>query len=433
VEPHAGARAATLDALARLGLRATTAIDTDAALAQLAQLAAFGQWARPGAGTACDVVIYSEPSHPGRESPFAQRMRALSVGGLPRLVKLVPMSTLAELDIHAVQGVHGWCPKPVTETALRSALLEMHQEAVEGASAVESGFAPLPTLNARVLLVEDNPINAEIALELLSDIGCSVTRAASGEEALAEYGRQSFDAILMDCQMPGMDGFEATRRIRAAEADRDGRNPGAGGRTPIIALTANALSGDRERCIAAGMDDHLGKPFRRAQLRSIMGRWIALQSGQAPLSAAEGGVRRDPPQPPIAAAAPVEVPAIDRHALLERLQVGGRTRPALVARVIGLYLDDTPALLRAITEGIAGDDRPAIERAAHTLKSSSASVGAVALASLAADVEAHARRAPPAVLQAQGTEMLRHFVTAAGQLGALRDELQAPAGGETAP
>ncbi|MDT8452284.1 MAG: ATP-binding protein [Gammaproteobacteria bacterium] len=123
-------------------------------------------------------------------------------------------------------------------------------------------------LNGRILLVEDNPINQMVAKKMLEKIGLKSELANDGVEALDWLGRDSFDAVLMDCQMPNLDGFEATRSWREQERLADN------GHLPIIAMTANVMEGDRERCLAAGMDDYLGKPVRQVELGSILQRWL---------------------------------------------------------------------------------------------------------------------------------------------------------------
>jgi signal transduction histidine kinase/ActR/RegA family two-component response regulator len=139
------------------------------------------------------------------------------------------------------------------------------------AAAPAPGMPPPPhrhSLSGRVLLVEDNPVNAMVAQETLRILGLEVVTVAGGEQAVACATRDRFDLILMDCQMPGVDGFEATSRIRRHE-----RGTGAD-RVPIVALTANALLGDRERSLAAGMDDHIAKPFRDDDLIRVLGRLL---------------------------------------------------------------------------------------------------------------------------------------------------------------
>jgi CheY-like chemotaxis protein len=129
---------------------------------------------------------------------------------------------------------------------------------------------PLP---GRVLLVEDNGVNQEIGMAMLQAMGCEVDLAADGREAIEATRSKAYDLVLMDCQMPDVDGFEATRAIRAREREQSGSK--AARRLPIVALTANAMSGDREQCTAAGMDDYLSKPFTQAQLRAVIQTWVS--------------------------------------------------------------------------------------------------------------------------------------------------------------
>lgn len=119
----------------------------------------------------------------------------------------------------------------------------------------------------RVLVVEDNPINRKVALSMLGTLECDCVEAHDGEQAIQAMRDEKYDIVFMDCQMPGTDGFEATRIIRTEEEAR-------GDRTPIVALTANAMKGDRERCIEAGMDDYVSKPARIADLREMLDRWV---------------------------------------------------------------------------------------------------------------------------------------------------------------
>ena len=152
----------------------------------------------------------------------------------------------------------------------------------EAENSTESAVPPLPAAAAvegdfagtRVLLVEDNPVNLEVALALLENSGCDVETATNGREALDRYAVDDYGLIFMDCQMPEMDGFEAAAEIRRREA-------GSGRRVPIVALTASAIEGDREQCLAAGMDDYLPKPFTAEQMRAVLANWL---SPAAPVS-----------------------------------------------------------------------------------------------------------------------------------------------------
>ena len=407
VEPHPRARSVLQDLLVRIGATTELASDTDAAFKQIDGRRAIG----PG----FDIVIYAEQGHARRESPFAQRVQDGSFDGRPRLIKLVPMSTLAELDIQAVPGVHAWLPKAVTESGLREALAEALREAAPAERhAVDSGFGRLPALNRHVLLAEDSAINAEIATALLYDLGCTVVKANDGEQAVARFRDEPFDLVLMDCQMPGVDGFEATSRIRQWEQARSTTGTFSS-TTPIIALTANSLSGDRERCLEAGMNDHVAKPFRRAQLRAAIAKWSNAPAVGIP-AASDGAIAVDPRR----------AKTIDRHALLKQLEIGGRVRPALVAKVIGLFLADTPPLLDELAKGIRNHDQRAVERAVHTIKSSAGVVGASGLAESAGLAEGHARRGSLDAVQQHVGDIQRQFDAAVVELEALRAELLQP-------
>jgi CheY-like chemotaxis protein len=150
------------------------------------------------------------------------------------------------------------------EAAGPSALASTTRDTAATKTATSAG-----TVDARVLLVEDNAVNQQVGVAMLRRLGCRVDLARNGIEAVSMSGEQAYDVILMDCQMPEMDGFEATARIRA----REGRTGAS--RIPIVALTANVMRGDRERCLTAGMDDYLAKPFKKVELVAMISRWAA--------------------------------------------------------------------------------------------------------------------------------------------------------------
>ncbi len=288
-----------------------------------------------------------------------------------------------------------------------------------------------PARVRRVLLAEDNPVNVEVATAMLDSLGLSVHSARNGEEALAAAREGGYDIVLMDCQMPVMDGFAATAAIRRVEQQN-----GRGRSLPIIAITANALQGDREACLAAGMDDYLSKPFTQQQLATVIGRWVAMpiaatvrhEDGpplRAPapapalapvraqaLAPAMAGARPpvhtlatgriDRPQgpatpaapsvpaaPPIVAptVSPVQRDVINRHAL-ENIRALSKDRgDALVAKVVAAYVGDTPQHLQTLRQAIAGLDSGNLRKVAHSLKSSSANVGAETLAQMCKEME----------------------------------------------
>jgi len=147
-----------------------------------------------------------------------------------------------------------------------------------------------PRSAARILLVEDNLVNQEVGMAMLEGLGCRATLAGNGAQALAELARDSFDLVLMDCQMPEMDGYQATRLIRAGEAHPGGGAGGPAARLPVIALTAHAMMGNRDACLEAGMDDYLTKPFTQEGLRLLLARWLPERAAlQGPAAAPADG------------------------------------------------------------------------------------------------------------------------------------------------
>ena len=227
-------------------------------------------------------------------------------------------------------------------------------------------------IGARVLLAEDNAVNRELATELLLSLDCTVEGVHNGREAVAAAQTGAFDVILMDCQMPEMDGFEATAALRAAEAASGGR------RLPIIALTANAMTGDRERCLAAGMDDYLTKPFKLERLCDVLVKW--LQPGAAvpvtPASAAPAAPGRTK----------LDLKALDSIRALQRPGA-----PDLLDKLVTIFWGEAQRLVQAMREGIAGGDHQTVQFAAHQLKSSSANMGALALSDLCRTLDTGAR------------------------------------------
>ena len=225
----------------------------------------------------------------------------------------------------------------------------------------------------RLLLAEDNLLNQKIALAMLEETGYEVTVARNGREVLAALADQPFDTVLMDCQMPEMDGLETVRTMRRLEA-RAGR-----ARTVVIAVTANGMAGDRERCLEAGMDDYLAKPYRRDQLLEVITRWTR---GQDMTAGDDGaGAQAPPPAPETIDGGTLEA--------LRALQRPGRVN--LVERVIELFNRDAPRLLAQMRAAIRDGNAEALRSAAHALKSASANVGAMALAARCRQIEEQAR------------------------------------------
>ena len=230
----------------------------------------------------------------------------------------------------------------------------------------------------RILLAEDNRVNQEVVMATLAQFGCRVDVVNNGQEALTAMTRESYDIVLMDCQMPEMDGYEATRAIRGWEQAAQGP------RIPIIALTANAMQGDRDKCLAAGMDDYLPKPFQREQVYAILIRYADRRGSNSGRLRPKGG-REVIEQS--AEARPAERVAVDGSALAEIRRLQKEGAPDLVEEVVSIYLADAPEIIAALGNAVERRDAREVSRQAHKLKSSSASIGALHLASLLARAE----------------------------------------------
>jgi CheY-like chemotaxis protein len=223
-------------------------------------------------------------------------------------------------------------------------------------------------------VAEDNVVNQKIALRQLKKLGYSADAVANGLEAVEAVNRIPYDIVLMDCQMPELDGFEATRRIRQAEEAmmRPGRRP-----VYVIAMTANALEGNREGCLAAGMNDYVSKPVRLPELQAVLRRAVrapqdgALMEDAPRLENVEGG----------------DLPVLDRAVLdsLKALQEPGEE--GMVEELIGLFLRDTPVKIASLEEALREARWPVVKESAHGLKGTASNLGARRLAALCGRLE----------------------------------------------
>lgn len=309
---------------------------------------------------------------------------------IPRL-KLVMLSTVGNFEETGQwldAGVAAFLTKPVRQVELYDALadaLDMTRPFSRTLDELaDAGLGDeLPRFAGRVLVAEDNPVNQELARTLLENLGCRVQVVDNGQAAIEsivdaplDRMHDPFDLILMDVQMPEVDGLEATAAIRAHE-----RQSGEA-RLPIVALTASALEGDRERCLAAEMDDYLAKPFTQKQLALVLARWLPLsQTVSATLCDTE------PPPRPVTRVAQGHAAVLDQGAIarIQALQRDGS--PPVLERVIGIYLDAAPKLIAEIRTAVEKRDALRLQRAAHSLKSSSANLGAQKLSELCKELE----------------------------------------------
>jgi CheY-like chemotaxis protein len=281
----------------------------------------------------------------------------------PLLILLTPLGWREENFAHL--PVAAYLTKPVKPAQLAEVL-------VNSQLAHPGGPAPAPSAPLfdrhmgrqhplRILVAEDNMVNQKVIFSILERIGYRADMAGNGLEVLEALMRQVYDVVLMDVQMPDMDGLTATRIIRQQWPFAQ--------QPHIIAMTANALRGDREKCLAAGMNDYISKPIQVQELTAALGHSHAL------------GPKEPPPTPESPA------PAVDLRVLTEFKIMMEDDGPRMACELISIYLQDTPTLLAALQANLVQHDAPSFQRMAHTLKSSSAQMGAKRLAQLCLELE----------------------------------------------
>jgi PAS domain S-box-containing protein len=301
-----------------------------------------------------------------------------------RMVMLTSLGSGNEAKLAYDSGVEAYLTKPVRQAELIEALGRVLQRE---APAAQPAVIAVPGRRARVLVVEDNAVNQEVACAMLKELGCTLAVAGNGREALDALREHAFDIVFMDCQMPEMDGFEAVQRFRRSAA----AGYATPGDVPIVALTANALAGDAERCLAAGFSDYLAKPVRREQLDNALARWVKAGPPVAwsAAPAASTGTTGSPPS----AARPVDPsrPALDAAVIEQIRAMERRGAHRLMERLVETYVSTASRLVAQAAWALNSGDAPALQHAAHTLKSSSANLGALGLAQRFGALERHAR------------------------------------------
>jgi CheY-like chemotaxis protein/HPt (histidine-containing phosphotransfer) domain-containing protein len=269
-------------------------------------------------------------------------------------------------------GVSAYMTKPIRRAELMTAIL--NSLSPEDAAARTRLRSPRSSpdqcrRSLHVLLAEDNLVNQKLAVRLLEKRGHTAVVVGNGREAVARLAQEVFDVVLMDVQMPEMDGFEATSALRQAER-------ASGRHTPVVAMTAHAMKGDRERCLEAGMDDYVSKPLRPEELFETIER---LAEAQAP-----AGVVAPAPDSAVASAAATSAETFHPAAsAMEQVADMDEERPTfdpshalnlvggdeqLLRELLEIFMQEAPALMRQIDEGIANRDSALVKRAAHTLK-----------------------------------------------------------------
>ncbi len=315
------------------------------------------------------------------------------------LILLTSAGTCGDGPGACMPGIERCLTKPVRQSELYDALALLVGSATPAvpAPAARVEFQPL---HAQVLLAEDNRVNQEVAIAMLENLGCRVRVVGDGYAAIETLAGGAYDLVLMDCQMPNLDGYAATAAIRAREQEQPGAR-----RIPVIALTANAMEGDRERCLAAGMDDYLTKPLRSAELYAVLQRWLE-----------PGATATDMPRrvPADVVDGPLDAGTLDGIRALQR-----EGTPDLVRKIAGLYLSAAPGQIEQLHAAVQQGDAGAALRAAHGLKSSSANVGALALAACFKELEQMGRAGGTAGMAARLADARNEYARVAQALTAL--------------
>ena len=318
---------------------------------------------------------------------LVRKLRAGPAESRPDVIALLGMGNQVSDGALTQLGVSAALSKPVRPSELFNSLSAIARgdrtADLAPFAARRLGHAHGAHFEARILLVEDNTINQEVAIGMLASLGCTPVVAANGEMALHAFATAPFDVVLMDCEMPVMDGFAAARAIREIEANRNAET-GKEDRIVIIAVTAHALTAVHETCLAAGMNDFLVKPYSDAELIAMLRRW---------LPSAE---RTDAPPPQLAAAGE-SVLELDTIEQIRSLEQSGSV--GLLSRVMADFAKVAPSLAEIIHTKCEAGDGDAVWRAAHGLRSSALALGARRLSDCCAEIEKVARESGTAAAQ----------------------------------
>ena len=319
-------------------------------------------------------------------SSLAQEIRAKEVTtSLPMVLVSNVERALDELE---AIGVDGSIQRPVEQKELFASVARLTGR-LDVALVPEDHETVEPdgqddVAGARILVAEDHSVNRRITMTLVETLKCRGDVAVNGIEAVDAVQREAYDLILLDCQMPKLDGYEAARRIRSLERQGNVKTQGSSrsqGRLPIVALTAHTSADDRTRCIESGMDDFMSKPFTLRVLRSVLAKWVAgrrLESGEVPASPEVAGPDHSP-----TADAPISGAAIEEILELDRLNGGG-----VFAPFAHDFLEEVPIMLEQLRTAVRENDAIGLARSAHALRGACLNVGAEPMAAVSQELEA---------------------------------------------
>jgi two-component system, sensor histidine kinase and response regulator len=406
------------------GMRCVTASNGAQALALLREAH------RSGDAVSLALVDMKMPVMDGLELAAAVRSDP-DLNGLP-MVLVTSLHSTDEVARAREVGINAYLSKPVRRHELYRALTQavMAPSASTPVADADMQQTQLSVrIHGRVLMAEDNTVNQLVARNMLKSLGCKFDIVPNGAEALLAVQRGGYDMVLMDCQMPIMDGYEATRQIRNWELAQP-----QGKRIPIVALTANALVGDAEVCRASGMDDHLAKPYSRKQLGAVMARWLPTHlvenaedialSGPAPLSATSqpsntqsalldtaAGLASQPEHSEPKFTAPTRPQwRLDQKVLNNIRSLEEEGAPSILNEIIELYLEEAPTQISQMHTALADGNALDLGNTAHAFKSASQNVGATHLGELCRQLERNCRSNELAQAEPLVSEIEQHYL-----------------------
>ncbi|MGI9285723.1 MAG: EAL domain-containing protein [Pseudomonadales bacterium] len=317
---------------------------------------------------------------------------------IPDLPTIMLSSAYVAADSLTAAGITHYLTKPVRRTQLlerlRIALGVVTQELD-----LQTDAEQPPRFSASILLAEDNPVNQEVAMGILEMLGCAVTVAENGQQAVNLMSDSKFHLVLMDCHMPELDGFDATRAIRALEQSSGQR------RIPIVALTADVRKDMRQRCKDAGMDDYLSKPFNQQQLCEVLAQWLPTEGPSAST-----------------------VSSIEPSSIEQLKALSAASNKDILGNVIAAYCKHAAPLVVATRTAFSQRDWAALANAVHSLKSASANVGADRLTDLCANLEKEARAGKGNIELAQVDELERQLQETVNELQAIEGNTESHSG-----
>ncbi len=325
------------------------------------------------------IVIIDSGLKGAEEFPSDRTLlESVDVSGVA-MILMVPLRERIEDAGLAASGFAAGVIKPVKRKQLYSALTAKPAGMKEALSEKDSAALSAPAATQdigrmfNILLVEDNPMNQAVALSIITKLGYRADVAANGDEAIRALSASDYDLVFMDCQLPGMDGYQTTAVIRDAASSVRNHN------VPIVAMTANALQEDRRLCIDAGMDDYLAKPIQMETVGGVLKKWLPVKEDAAREEAP--AVKPDEKRAPARQADIFDLDAVRKRLMGDE---------ELLKKIILLYLDNTPKHIASLGDALAANDAKNARMHAHSIKGSSVQVGARLLYSCASELEAMA-------------------------------------------